>query len=82
MGLDITHFLLEIEATFDIAVPDEDWSQLVTVGDMCDYIVRRKPGSEYCEVLEKIRQLTVNEFSVRPEEVHPNARWVEDLKLD
>lgn len=46
MGLDITDLVLEVEGTFDIQIPDEDYSQIRTVGDLHDYIVTHQQKSD------------------------------------
>jgi len=41
MGLDIVELVIGAEETFGISIPDEDASELVTVGLMHDYIMRK-----------------------------------------
>lgn len=82
MSLDLTEFILELEETFDISIPDDDYQQLATVGNLCEYILQRKPGLDDDEILASIRRITVDHYHVDPEEVQPHTRWIEDLKLD
>ncbi|MFD2935651.1 acyl carrier protein [Spirosoma flavum] len=37
-SLDVTDLLLQIETSFGIRIPDEDWGKLQTVGQMKDYL--------------------------------------------
>lgn len=47
MGLDSVAFIMRIEKEFDLEIPDEDASQLETVGQTCDYLrYRLKQGFE------------------------------------
>lgn len=45
-SLDVIGLLLEIERCFAIRIPDEDWWQLNTVGQLVSYICRDQPASE------------------------------------
>lgn len=82
MGIDATHFILSVEETLDVEIPDNDWWQFVTVGDLCDYIVQKTPGADPAKVFETVRRIAANAFSLDPEHVQPTARWIEDLKVD
>lgn len=42
MGLDIVELVMEVEDAFGIQIPDEDYEQIRTVGDLHDYIVRHR----------------------------------------
>ena len=37
-SLDVVEFVMEVEKEFGITIPDEEATQLVTVGDAVDYI--------------------------------------------
>ncbi len=41
MGLDTVELVMEIEDTFSITIPDDEASQMITVGDVFDYIVAK-----------------------------------------
>lgn len=41
-SLDSVEIVMELEDALDITIPDEDTEKLQTVGDIVDYIVRRK----------------------------------------
>ncbi len=38
-SLDIVELIMEMEEEFDIEIPDEDVEKMLTVKDVCDYIV-------------------------------------------
>ncbi|HSG69337.1 MAG TPA: acyl carrier protein, partial [Planctomycetaceae bacterium] len=42
MGLDIVELVMEVEDAFGIQIPDKDYEQIRTVGDLHDYIVRHR----------------------------------------
>jgi acyl carrier protein len=52
MGIDILELVMEMEDTFDIRIPDDDYAGLRTVGDLHDYIVNRMNRSD-CPVSER-----------------------------
>jgi hypothetical protein len=81
MGLDVTQFVMEVEDALDVKIPDCDWGELDTVGAMCEYILRKKPGSDFDDVLQTIRRIAVQELAVTPQEIQPSARWIEDLRV-
>ena len=37
-SLDVTDLLMQVETSFGIRIPDEDWGKLQTVGQVKDYI--------------------------------------------
>jgi len=43
MGLDIVELVMEVEEEFGILIPDADYEQISTVGDMHDYICLKLP---------------------------------------
>lgn len=42
MGLDVVELVMEVEDAFDISIPDDDFEEIMTVGDLHDYIVKRR----------------------------------------
>ncbi len=81
MSMDMMEFVMEIEDTFGVTIPDEDYEHLKTVGSLAEYIVQRSPDSRPDDVWKAVQRLVCEHFVIPPEVV-PNARWVEDLKLD
>src|SRR5947207_2505256 len=42
MGLDIVEIIMEVEDTFEICIPNEDWAQIPTVGSLHEYILQQR----------------------------------------
>jgi len=86
MGLDSVELVMAIEEEFDIDIPDGDAEKIQTVGDMQRQVLEtlRQLGEtpDADSGLSKLRKITVNQIGVRPEQVRPEARWIEDLGLD
>jgi acyl carrier protein len=87
MGLDIVEMCLDIEAAFGIEVPDQEWQEAQTVGQVYETVCRHlgKPVAiehegteEWRRLLDVIQQST----SVQRSELHYYANFVRDLKLD
>ena len=82
MSMDMMEFVMEIEDTFGITIPDEHYQHLGNVGSLAEYIVEKCPGSNRDEVWKTVQRIASEQFQIPPEEIVPTARWVEDLKLD
>ncbi len=41
MGLDTVELVMEIEDAFDISIPDDQASKMLTVGDVYEFILER-----------------------------------------
>lgn len=41
MGLDVVELVIEVEGAFEISIADSDYSQIATVGDLHQYILRQ-----------------------------------------
>ena len=83
MGLDITNFILAVEDEFKVSIPDEDYETIVTVRDMCRYVEKRTTSGARSEhILQRVRELISQEFSIPIEEIQPESRFVDDLQID
>jgi acyl carrier protein len=83
MSLDITGFILAVEEEFKVSIPDEDYETIVTVKDLCRYVEIRTNSVARSEfVFERLRQLISEEFSIPIDEIHPESRFVDDLRID
>jgi acyl carrier protein len=83
MSLDITGFILVVEDEFKVSIPDEDYETIVTVKDLCRYVENRTNSVARSEfVFERLRQLISEEFSIPIDEIHPESRFVDDLRID
>lgn len=48
MGLDTVELVMQVEETFQLEIPDRDAEQLVTVGQLYEYVRRRVPRDGAC----------------------------------
>jgi acyl carrier protein len=83
MGLDIVELITAVEERFGIKIPDKVAATLTTVGKLHACVVaelhrldRPEPSDA---VFEKLRDLIVDQLGVRPSQVVPEARFVEDF---
>jgi acyl carrier protein len=87
MGLDTVELVLAVEDYFEITIPDAVAQTLFTVGDLHAFVVAeltrhgRFTGDSSC-VYESLKELIVRQLGVRPDEVVPTARFVQDLRAD
>ncbi|MHB1457422.1 MAG: hypothetical protein ACYC0V_10965 [Armatimonadota bacterium] len=82
MGLDIVELVVEAEETFGISIPDEDASELVTVGLMHDYIMRKveMAGKRTCissKVFYTLRRGLMELTGIERRRITPNSSLYE-----
>ena len=87
MGLDTVELLLSTEELFGIEIPDDDASEIVTVGELRDYIaaklIQRGDSSVNADIVfDQLRTLICQHLGVEPHQVVPGARFVDDLHAD
>jgi len=86
MGLDTVELVIRIEEHFAVDIPNADAARLVSVGDLHEYIVKalRKQGriESSAGVYEQLRDIVCDQLGVKPEDVIPSARIVDDLGAD
>lgn len=87
MGLDTVELVLSAEDAFEIDIPDEVAGRIFTVGELHEYVVaelirRGRPGVNRDIVYDLLRNLICFQLGVRPDEVVPSARFVQDLHAD
>lgn len=88
MGLDTVEFILWAEKHYEISIPDEDASGIITVGEFCHYIAARlaaKRGfSAPCQrvIFDEVTHELINSYGVNPALITEHARFVKDLGLD
>jgi acyl carrier protein len=87
MGLDTVELVLAVERHFDIEIPDEEASKLYTVGLLHSFVVAQmlragRSGVDAEKVYGELRVLICHQLGVKPGEVVPDARFVQDLKAD
>ena len=77
MGLDTVELVMEIEEAFDISIPEDRASRMLTVGDVYDFIIEKTaestPTSSTCltamafyELRRQLRSLGLAESGFRP----------------
>jgi acyl carrier protein len=87
MGLDSVELVMAVEERFDISIPDAVAAKLTTVGLLQDCVVaelRRLGRTDILamDVLSLLRGIICKQLGVKPHEVVPSARFVEDLRID
>jgi acyl carrier protein len=88
VGLDTVALILWAEKYFGIEIPDEDVTEILTVGQLCWCIAGRvaaKDGTRalsYRVILEQVANRLVAEYDVPPELITERAQFVKDLGLD
>ena len=87
MGLDTVEFILEVEDEFSIRIPDSEATNIRTVGELAQFVVKLVTEEyaidlSYENVFEKLKEILVNKYAVDQEIITPNAQFVRDLRLD
>lgn len=86
MGLDSVELVMSAEEHFGIEIPDRIAEQLPTVGSLHNYIVaelqRIEKPRDAEVVFAELREIICEQLGVKPERVVPEARFVQDLKID
>jgi acyl carrier protein len=87
MGLDSVELVMKVEEHFDITIPDDQASQLTTVGKLHAWVVgelsRLNRGKiDSTTVFDELRELICDQLSISPDRVVPGARFVQDLDID
>lgn len=86
MGLDTVELVLATEKHFDIEIPDRVAETLETVSSLHNFVVaeleRTGRPRDAAVVFNELRQLICENFGVVPEQVVPEARFVQDLLMD
>ena len=87
MGLDTVELVLLVEEHFQIDIPDEAASEIVTVGQLHEYVFgqlqrRRRTDFGYNQVFHDIRDMLCTKFGVPYTAIVSEARIVKDLQLE
>ena len=87
MGLDTVELILAVEKRFVIEIPDKAAAQIATVGQLHQYVVAQlknggPPALTSESVYAILTDLICHQLGVRPEEVKPDAHFVNDLGAD
>jgi len=87
MGLDTVELVLSVEEAFEIEIPDKAAEKLFTVGELHEYVVAEllrlgRSNVNADIVYDILRNLICFHLGVKPNEVIPSARFVQDLHAD
>ena len=89
MGLDSVELVMAFEEEFEVEIPDDEAERIITVGDARDCIVGKlraraedPDAVDPEEVWSRIKAIVVDLIAVRPEQVTPDAAFIDDLGVD
>jgi acyl carrier protein len=88
MGLDTVELVISVEQEFGIEIPNSEAAKMERVGEMHAFVVKTLRYRDDAAVVDadkiwtRLREIIVEHLGVRPEEVIPTARFVEDLGAD
>jgi acyl carrier protein len=87
MGLDTVELVMAVEDHFRIEIPDQEASQIFTVGELHLFVVRALAGAGrtdigHTQVYDELRDIICKQLGVDPGQVQPEARIVKDLGVD
>jgi acyl carrier protein len=87
VGLDTVELVFAVEDHFEVQIPDADASKLVTVGMLLAWIMNELSRQGRAPVdlertFQELRDVICRQTGVSPERVVPEARFVQDLRLD
>jgi len=84
MGLDSVELVMEFEDTFEVSIPDEDATQLLTPQSVIDYVYARVGvvRDEVCleqRAFHRLRRASAIAFGIPQRSIRPSTRWEEIL---
>lgn len=87
MGLDTVELVLSVEDWFDVEIPNDVASTLVTVGMLHVWVVGElqrlgRGAVDSDRVFEELKELICRQTGVNPDKVVPEASFVKDLRMD
>ena len=87
MGLDAVELVLAVEDCFQIQISDQAAGAMYTVDDLYRFVLAElekhpPPGMPADIAWDLLRNLICMELGVRPDQVVPAARFVQDLGVD
>ena len=86
MGLDTIELVMTLEEEFQIAIPNEVASRIVTLGDLRDCVVQileaRNEAVDSDKVWDRIKIIMRRDFGIAQKHLVPGAAIVADLGLD
>lgn len=92
MGMDTVELVMALEEAFQIAIPDEEAEKISTPHHVIDFIMSRLEGEQTStvgvkrwsreEVASKVREITIEQLAITPDQYHEDARFIEDFGAD
>jgi acyl carrier protein len=87
MGLDTVELVMAVEEHFDIRIDDGAAAAIYTVGLLHAHVLRElaargDTARSEAQVFSELRELICHQLGVRPDQVVPEARFVQDLGAD
>ena len=87
MGLETVELILLAEEHFEIRITDESSQFVTTVADFIDLIhqvalSQRDIPIDKTDISDWLVEALIREFAVKPEHIHTEARFIQDLGLD
>lgn len=83
MGLDAVELVMQIEEAFDITLTDDGAKSVRTVGDLYQGVLRHLSQSSSIDPKEvawqKLVEIVSHQLQIKPEDILPSTRFVEDL---
>ena len=88
MELDTVEIVLWAEKEFDLQLPDEEVSQIYTIGEFSDYLhrkLRTKHGFKSCPsneyIFNKIKAILIKDYAASEYKIARDAKFIDDLNL-
>ena len=86
MGLETVDLVMAVEEEYALEISDAEAVKMERVGDMHAFIMKtlRESGEspEESQIWTRLSGIVVEQLGVRPDEVAPSARFIQDLKAD
>ncbi len=86
LGLDIVEFVMDVEAEFDIELPDEEFAQEPSMGRLCDIVrrhvkVQRGQDLSGQDAFQRVRTILIERYAIHSDEIVREALIGHDLGL-
>jgi acyl carrier protein len=86
MGLDSVELVMAVEEEFGLKIPNSEAGRMACVDDVLRFVLQtlRQRGEviEDAIIWTRLTDVIVAQLRVKPEEVTPAARFVEDFRID
>jgi acyl carrier protein len=83
MGLDGVELVMAYEEEFQIKIPPPDAEAMGTPKEVIDYIAKclraRGEHPDRSQIAETVKQITLEQLGLKPEDYWEEARYIEDL---